>query len=74
LKSKIEAFKQTLKKRFPNVDLNNLNTEQITVYGEQVSWEISNFEKLPVSLVIYNLIRIELAIQAAETATINALQ
>lgn len=74
LKSKIEAYKQTLKKRFPNVDLNNLNTEQITVYGEQVSWEISNFEKLPVSLVIYNLIRIELAIQAAETATINALQ
>jgi hypothetical protein len=74
LKSKIEAYKQTLKNCFPNVDLSNLNTEQITVYGEQVSWEISNFEKLPVSLVIYNLIRIELAIQAAETATINALQ
>jgi hypothetical protein len=74
LKTKIEGYKQTLAKLSPSIDLTNLNTNQITVYGEQVSWEKSNFEKLPLPLVIFNITRIELAILAAETAAIQQLQ
>jgi hypothetical protein len=67
-------YKQNLAKLSPSIDLSNLNTNQITVYGEQVSWEKSNFEKLPLPLVIFNIIRIELAIQSAETAVMHHLQ
>jgi hypothetical protein len=74
LKARIEGYKQTLVKLSPGIDLTNLNTNQITVYGEQVSWEKSNFEKLPLPLVIFNITRIELAILAAETAAIQQLQ
>ena len=74
LKVKIELYKQNLAKLSPSIDLSNLNTNQITVYGEQVSWEKSNFEKLPLPLVIFNIIRIELAIQSAETAVMHHLQ
>ncbi len=74
LKARIEGYKQTLAKLSPGIDLTNLNTNQIKVYGEQVSWEKSNFEKLPLPLVIFNITRIELAILAAETAAIQQLQ
>lgn len=73
LKIRIEAFKQIIMKLSPKVDLTRLNTSQINVYGEQVAWEKSNFENLPLPLVIYNLIRIELAVQSAETAAIQSL-
>ena len=74
LKVKIENYKQTVNRLSPNVDLNNLNTNKIMVYGEQVDWAISNFEKLPLSLVIYNLIRIELSIKAVESAALFQIQ
>lgn len=71
LKNKIEDYKSLLSKVSPNVDLNNLKTDQVMVYGELVPWEKSNFENLPLPLVLYNMIRIELAIQSAETAAIQ---
>ena len=74
MKARIEIYKQTLTKLSPGIDLTNLNTNQVMVYGEQVSWEKSNFEKLPLPLVIFNIVRIELAIIAAETAAIQQLQ
>ena len=74
LKVKIENYKQTIDRLSPNVDLNNLNTNKIMVYGEQVDWAISNFEKLPLPLVIYNLIRIELSIKAVESAALFQIQ
>jgi hypothetical protein len=74
LKAKIENYKQTVNRLSPNVDLNNLNTNKIMVYGEQVDWAISNFEKLPLPLVIYNLIRIELSIKAVESAALFQIQ
>ena len=74
LKVKIENYKQTIDRLSPNVDLNNLNTNKIMVYGEQVDWAISNFEKLPLPLVIYNLIRIELSIKAVESAALFKIQ
>lgn len=73
LKAKIENYKQTILRLYPNVDLKNLNTNKITVFGEDIDWAKSNFEKLPLPLVIYNLIRIELAIKAVESAAINHL-
>jgi hypothetical protein len=74
LKSKIENYRQILFKLSPHIDLSYLKTNEITVFGEQVDWAQSNFEKLPLPLVIYNIIRIELALKAAETAAINQLQ
>ena len=74
LKVKIENYKQKIDRLSPNVDLNNLNTNKIMVYGEQVDWAISNFEKLPLPLVIYNLIRIELSIKAVESAALFQIQ
>ena len=74
LKVKIENYKQKIDRLSPNVDLNNLNTNKIMVYGEQVDWAISNFEKLPLPLVIYNLIRIELSIKAVESAALFKIQ
>jgi hypothetical protein len=74
LKAKIENYKQTIVRLHPNVDLKNLNTNKITVFGEDTDWAKSNFEKLPLPLVIYNVIRIELAIKAVESSAINHLQ
>jgi len=73
LKVKIEAYKQTVLHISPTDSIYGLNTNQLTVYGEQVNWEIANFNKLPLPLVIFNLIRIELAIKATEAAAIHAL-
>jgi hypothetical protein len=47
LKAKIEAYKQLLMKTSPEVDLSNLKTDQVMVYGELIPWEKSNFEQLP---------------------------
>ena len=44
------------------------------VYGEQVDWAKSNFEKLPLAMVVYNLIRIELSIKAVESAALFQIQ
>ncbi len=74
LKVKIENYKQTIDRLSPNVDLNNLNTNKIMVYGEQVDWAKSNFEKLPLAMVVYNLIRIELSIKAVESAALFQIQ
>ena len=74
LKARIENYKQIIERLSPNVDLQNLNTNKINVYGEQADWARSNFEKLPLPLVIYNVIRIELAIKAVESSAINHLQ
>jgi hypothetical protein len=74
LKSKIEAYKKILLKTAPDVDVSNLNTDQVMVYGELVPWEKSNFEMLPLPLVIYNIIRIELSLQMAETAVLSNLK
>lgn len=73
LKNKIDAYKQVLLKIAPNVNLANLNTGTIKVYGEDVSWENSNFEHLPIPLVIYNIIRIELSARVTESAIIKQL-
>ena len=74
LKVKIENYKQSIARLSPNVDLNNLNTNKIMVYGEQVDWAKSNFEKLPLAMVVYNLIRIELSIKAVESAALFQIQ
>lgn len=73
LKKNIENFKQTIAALSPNTNTSQLNTNQVNVYGEVVPWEISNFEKLPLPLVMYNMIRIELAVQSIQTATLYQL-
>jgi hypothetical protein len=74
LKVKIEHYKQLITKFSPDVDLSSLNTQQIKVYDEPVAWEKSNFENLPLPMVIYNIIRIELAIKSVESASIISFQ
>jgi hypothetical protein len=74
LKVKIDLYKEQIAKISPNIDLSQLNTNQLKVYDELIPWEKSNFEKLPLPLVIYNIIRIELAIKSVEIATINSFQ
>jgi hypothetical protein len=73
LKLHIEAYKQLLVKVCPSVNFTTLNTNKIIVYGEQVNWEIANFDRLPLPLVIYNITKIELSIKASETAAIQSL-
>lgn len=74
LKQKIEEYKNLVGSLSKDADLSRLNTNQILVYGEQVNWEKSNFENLPLPLVIFNLIRIELDIKATESATLCQLK
>ena len=73
LKNKIEDYKQMVKSNSNTVDLSILETGMLEVYGERVSWEQSNFDKLPSALVIFNLIRIELALKNTESAVLNQL-
>jgi hypothetical protein len=73
LKNKLDAYKQALAKITPDVNLANLNTGNINVYGEEVSWEQSNFDQLPIPLVVYNIIRIELSVKTTEQAALNQL-
>jgi len=73
LKNKIENYKQTIKTIYPAVDFSTLNTGPLLVYGDEVTWENANFEKLPLPLIIFNLTRIELAIEATESVLINRL-
>jgi len=73
LKNRIESFKQFVLTHTPNTDVSQLNTNPISINEELVAWEKSNFEKLPLPLIMYNLIRIELAIQSIETAALNQL-
>jgi hypothetical protein len=74
LKARIENYKQIIERLSPNVDLQNLNTNKINVYGEQADWAKSNFEKLPLPLIIYNVIRIELAIKSIESTAMLQMQ
>lgn len=71
LKNKIEDYKQLIKPNSSNIDLSLLETGTLTVYDEQVSWEQSNFDQLPIPLVIYNLTRIELALKNTESAILS---
>ncbi|HRG58408.1 MAG TPA: hypothetical protein PK323_05580 [Bacteroidia bacterium] len=74
LKQKIEDYKEFVGSMSKNADLSRLNTNQVLVYGEQVNWEKSNFENLPLPLVVFNLIRIELDIKSTELAVLNQVQ
>lgn len=73
LKNKINNYKKLVSELTPNTGTEKLNTEQVVVYGEKIPWETSNFDKLPLPLVIYNIIRIELSIKATELAAIENL-
>ncbi len=73
LQNKIESYKQVVEKIAPSTDLNRLNTGNFMMYGEEVSWEQSNFNQLPIALIIFNIIRIELGIIATESAALNQI-
>jgi hypothetical protein len=73
LKEKIENYKSIISKLDGSIDLNNLTTTNVVVYGESIPWEQSNFEKLPIPLIVFNLNRIELAALTAESAVLNKL-
>ncbi len=71
LKNEIEKFKSTVIGIDNSIDLSNLATSNIVVYGESIPWEKSNFEKLPIPLIIFNLNRIELAVITTENALLS---
>lgn len=73
LKNKIESYKQFIKENSNSMDLSILETGILNIYGEQASWEQSNFDQLPIPLVVFNLTRIELAIKNAESAVLSQL-
>jgi hypothetical protein len=73
LQNKIESYKQVVEKITPETDLKRLNTGNFMMYGEEVSWEQSNFDQLPIALIIFNIIRIELGIIATESAALNQI-
>lgn len=73
LKEKIENYKSIISKLDTNIDLNNLSTANVVVYGESIPWEQSNFDILPIPLIVFNLNRIELAVLTAESALLNKL-
>lgn len=73
LKEKIENYKSIISKLDDSIDLNNLTTTNVVVYGESIPWEQSNFEKLPIPLIVFNLNRIELAVLATESAALHQL-
>jgi GldM N-terminal domain len=73
LQNKIESYKQVVEKIAPSTDLKKLNTGNFMMYGEEVSWEQSNFDQLPIALIIFNIIRIELGINATESAALNQI-
>jgi len=73
LKKQLEAYKSVVLKLNPNIDLANLTTGNITVYGESIPWEQSNFDILPIPLIVFNLNRIELAALTTESAVLNKL-
>jgi len=73
LQNKIESYKQVVEKIAPSTDLKKLNTGNFMMYGEEVSWEQSNFDQLPIALIIFNIIRIELGIIATESAALNQI-
>lgn len=74
LKESIESYKGLIMRLAPKVDLTMLETGTLTVYGEPTTWEVANFEQLPVPLVIFNLNRIELAIKSSENTALNQLR
>jgi len=73
LKEKIENYKTIISKIDAKTDLSNLATTNVIVYGESIPWEQSNFEKLPIPLIVFNLNRIELAVLTAESAVLHKL-
>lgn len=74
LKEKINSYKDLILSIDSKADVSKLNTEKVIVYGEENTWEKANFEKLPIPLIVYNLIKIELAIRTTESALLNQLQ
>ena len=73
LKNKIENYKQLVKANSNSIDLSILETGMLNIYDQQVSWEQSNFDQLPIALVVFNLIRIELALKNTECAVLSQL-
>lgn len=73
LQNKIGSYKQVVETIAPSTDLNRLNTGNFMMYGKEVSWEQSNFDQLPIALIIFNIIRIELGISATESAALNQI-
>ena len=73
LKTMIESYQQTVKNIAPAADLSMLETGMLKVYGEPVAWEKANFEELPIPMVVYNLIRIQLSIRSCERAALNQI-
>ena len=73
LQNKIGSYKQVVETIAPSTDLNRLNTGNFMMYGKEVSWEQSNFDQLPIALIIFNIIRIELGIIATESAALNQI-
>ncbi len=73
LKSKINNYKESIKAISNTTDVSLLETDSLTVYGEKVSWEQSNFEKLPIPLVVFNITRIQLAVKSIESSLLNRI-
>jgi hypothetical protein len=74
LKASIESYKSLLSEIAPSVDVALLETNELTVYGEPTTWEQANFYYLPISLVVFNLNRIALAVETSENAAIGNLR
>ncbi len=74
LKENIESYKSLIKSMTPKVDLSMLETGALVVWGEPTTWEISNFDRLPVPLVVFNLNRMEVAIRSTENSALNQLR
>jgi hypothetical protein len=70
LKSRIENYKHLIKASSTTIDLSILETGMLEVYDKQVTWEQSNFDQLPIALVIFNLNRIELALKNIESSAL----
>jgi len=71
LKSKLEDYKIFVKSISNDADISILETNTLTVYGENISWEQSNFDQLPIPLVVFNLIRMQLAVKSIESSLLN---
>lgn len=73
LKIRIENYKHLIKSSSTTIDLSILETGMLEVFDKQVTWEQSNFDQLPIALVIFNLTRIELALKNIENSALIQL-
>ena len=67
----VDNFKNTVKTIDPSADLTLLDRKEQMVNDQPVAWEKANFEWMPLPLVVYNIIRIELAVKNCERAALN---